>query len=291
MKCKYFMLLSVGLSILFFNGCSIIKSVGILSAQPVLRDLEESIFMEEDVSVVENGLPSLLLLVSGVANSASGNDYLKLLIAKLCVGYGILIEDEDKDNAIELYERGVDACVEILMENPSFRKSIESGETFEASLKLIHDEKYVPALLFGGLAWGLHILADLGNPMIMVETSKVKALIDRALFIDETYLHGIGYVVLGIYYCIVPSVFTGGTEEARGAFNRAIKLSNGGGLLISRYYFAKYYAVLIKDSKLFDIELGKIIETPSNVLPDIALFNAIAKKKSYYLMENKGKYF
>jgi len=56
-------------------------------------------------------------------------------------------------------------------------------------------------------------------------------------------------------------------------------------------FYARYYAALALDEALFDKAVEYVLKTPTNVLPEARLANAIAKQKAKWLKENKGRFF
>lgn len=291
MQRKYLVVVYIYIVSMLIVSCSTIKKTGINMTKPVFGDIEKSLFMEKDVSLIQEGLAGLILIVEGLDFSASGDKDLQLLIAKASLGYAILIEDENKTRAINLYNRGRDNCLNILMKDHHFKKAVKSGENFNSAVKGIKDKKLVPVLMYGGLCWGLSILASIGDPFAMVDIANAKAMVDQAMSIDDSFLCGLGYVFNGIYYCIVPSVFTGGPDVIKKNFRCAFELSENGKFLLTRYFYARFYATLMGDEKLFENQLQIVTETPIDSLPDLALFNAIAKHKADILLKTKEKYF
>ncbi|MFQ5445275.1 MAG: TRAP transporter TatT component family protein, partial [Nitrospinales bacterium] len=61
--------------------------------------------------------------------------------------------------------------------------------------------------------------------------------------------------------------------------------------LMSYFLQAKTYAVQIQDRELFEKLLKKVLETPSDVLPEQRLANEVAKMKAEKLLERADDLF
>jgi len=268
--------LFVGLFIIS-SGCSGVKKVAIKGVSPVLDDVNEAIFYENDLELVKNGLPSTIILVEGMVRASPKNYKMLVLAAKAFAGYAIVMEDEDPEHASMLYLKGKEYGLRALKRHRGFRNALENETPFEEAVKLINRKKYLPALIWTGLCWGLDIMLRIDDPMAVINATKVRAIMEQASAIDDSYFYGMAHVFFGSYYAILPSIFGGGPEVVQAEFDKAFKASEKK-FLLAKVFYARYYATLIMDEELFERELNEVLETPSDILPEMVFLNEIESK-------------
>lgn len=285
---KEFILLIGCLTIL--SGCSM-KRLTVNTMVPVLQDVDKSIFSETNYELVKSGLPGNLLMMQGMLRATPNNFHLLVLNAEGFCGYATgFVEDDDPEYATALYLKGRDYGLKALKNHRKFRKALEKGKPLWEAIKLIDDEDYLHALLWTGLCWGQQILLNITDPMVAVEATDVKAIMEQVMLIDDSYLYGMGHVFFGSYYASMPSIFIGGPERIEAEFKKAFEISEGK-FLLANVFYARYYATLMVDEVLFEQELKKVLEAPSDAIPEVALMNEIAKAKARRLLRDKKKYF
>ncbi len=278
-------------ALMALNGCaSMIKPMAVKSTILVSKDVNDAVFREDDLALVKAGLPGNILMVEGIVRGAP-NDYDILIIAAQAFsGYAIMVEDDDPEHATELYLKGREYALRALKQHRGFRKALENGTPFWKAVKKVNSKGYIDALLWTGVCWGQEINLNLDDPMTVVDAADVKAIMLQVKAIDDTYFHGMVHVFFGTYYAILPTIFSGGTKVVTAEFDRAFEISENK-FLLAKVYYARYYATLIKDEDLYDRELNEVLDAPSDILPEVALMNAIAKAKAKRLLQDKSKYF
>jgi hypothetical protein len=277
-----------------FSGCATMqntmKQITINTMVPVLDDVNDAIFRENDLDLVREGLPGNMLMVEGMARSSPDNYYILVMAARAFAGYGILLEDKDPEHASALYLKGRDYGMRALKQHSGFSYALEEGTPFHEAIKLVDDEGYIDALLWTGLCWGQQINLNLNDPMVVVSVTDVKAIMQQVMAIDDTYFYGMAHIFFGSYYATLPSIFGGGTEMSEAEFNKAFEISDGK-FLLAKLYYARFYAPLVVDEKLFERELNEVLEAPSDALPEVVLLNEIAKAKARIFLKNQKQYF
>ena len=280
--------------LIFFSGCATVeyqmKQITISTMIPVLNDVNDAIFREDDLKLVKEGLPGNMLMVEGMVRSSPDNYDILVMAARAFSGYGFLVEDEDPEHANALYLKGRDYGIRALKQHSGFYYALEEGQPFHKAIKLVDDEGYIDALLWTGLCWGNQINLNLNDPMVVVSVTDVKAIMEQVMAIDDTYFYGMTHIFFGSYYATLPSIFGGGTEVAEAEFQRAFEISDGK-FLLAKVFHARYYAPLIVDEALFERELNEVLEAPSDALPEVLLLNEIAKAKARIFLANKSQYF
>ena len=112
--------------------------------------------------------------------------------------------------SLELRHSGIDAG---LREDPASALSVTGAEDVEV-------------LFYLSAAWGLAISNALDQPDLVGDLPVVRALLDRALELDEDYGRGSIHAAL-ITLESLPAQLGGSPERAREHFERAVELSDG----------------------------------------------------------------
>ena len=128
--------------------------------------------------------------------------------------------------------------------------------------------------------FGLNAVADL---------SKVTALFEHCLAIDERYDGGGAHIYLGVINSLLPAAAGGKPEVARAHFERAIEISAGHNLMVS-VLMAKYYARNVFDQELHDSLLTSVISANADY-PGYVLNNSLAKREAEQLLAESGNFF
>lgn len=283
-------ILMVVVLLLTISACGPVKNTAIKAVAPVLGNVNQAIFHQSDVQLVRDGLPANILLVEGLIRTAPNNYDMLVMATTAFTGLALIVENDEPERATALYDKAKDYGIRALRRHKGFRKSMDDGKPFHESIKLVNDKKYLDALLWTGLAWGLNIMLNIDDPMALVSATDVKAIMGQVLKIDHTYFYGMAHVFFGSYYAILPSIFGGGPDVVQGEFDKAFEISDNK-FLLARVFYARYYATLLLDEELFENTLNEVIDSDVTALPEIAFLNALAKEKAKRLLEDKDKYF
>ena len=124
----------------------------------------------------------------------------------------------------------------------------------------------------------------------LADIAKVESLVKRLLDLDETYYYGSPHLAMGILKTLLPKALGGRPEEAKVHFEKAIELSEGK-FLPAQVTFAQRYARLTFDRDLHDRLLKQVMETPVDIVPELTLINAMAKKQAAALLADADDYF
>ncbi|MFQ6618966.1 MAG: TRAP transporter TatT component family protein, partial [Fidelibacterota bacterium] len=155
---------------------------------------------------------------------------------------------------------------------------------------LKYTEKDVPALFWTANAWAGWINLSLDSPFALADLPKVEIIMRRVLDLGEDYFYGGVHIFYGVYYGGRPVLTGGDPERAKEHFERNLEISRGK-FLMTYVYYARYYAVPVQDRVLFQELLGKVIESPVNILPEQALINGVARLRAQEMLKNIDKYF
>jgi len=124
----------------------------------------------------------------------------------------------------------------------------------------------------------------------MADLPRVVLLMERVIALEETHDYGGAHLFMGIYKSAVPPVYGGKPEEARWHFERAIEIGRGD-FLMAYVYYADHYARKMLKRDLFIDLLTKVIESPVDRIPELALINTIARTRAEEMLNHGEDYF
>ncbi|KQC11732.1 MAG: hypothetical protein APR62_09140 [Smithella sp. SDB] len=278
-----------------FSGCTatrrMVQKSAVNMIDTSLDDLVEKLLDSKNYGEIKNGLPGALLVVTGVTELSPNNYKLLTRTCMLYTAYGLFVEDENPDYAVEIYDIAIDYGLRALKLDKEFRKKFEQGLDYAECAKHMKKE-YVDALAWTSTAYGLQVLLTLANAAAVMDVPRISGLAMKAIELDETYFYGISHIVMGIVNGILPEYarLTGGVESSRKDFDAADRIS-GDRFMMAKYFRAKYYCPLAKDQVMFNESLNQAIETDPAILPGGYILNELARVKSKFLLDRAVIYF
>jgi len=199
-------------------------------------------------------------------------------------------EETDPDYASLLYQRGLNHAYAALKLNKKIPSDLQVPyDTFEAALPELREED-VPAAVWTAINWAQYISLHLDSTEILRDIPKVTALLERAVELDPVYFEGMPYVTIGSLHAFKPPIMGGDPEAAAASFEKAFAIS-GDSFLLSKYFYARFYAYRIQDVELFRQTLEGVIAGSLPAADPYQLLNLIAKEKSSNLLEETDELF
>ena len=271
-----FVLLSVS------AGC---VKLALRTSPSLIPNLTEAIFEECDADLARQSLPADLKLMEGLLKNDPEN---RQLLTALCMGFTgyamLFVEDESPERASRLYARArsyglrsLGRKADLIGTEGSKKKSIRQD------LKAMgHND--VQSLFWVTISWNAWINLNLDRPSALVQIPVARACLERLLELAPDYLYGTPYIIMGTVLSAMPRQLGGDSARARSYFEKAVQLS-GGRFFLSRYYFARYYAVREQDKELFLKLIQDLGSEPSDPLKDVCLINTVIKQKAVRLKE------
>lgn len=274
-------------------GCSL-KGIAASTTAGIMKDALPIIQRHKDIKLIGDAIPSNILLMEALLNYQPDNKDLLIALAQSYCFYGFgFVEDTDPERAKMLYLRGYKYAKKALLQNDDFKETLENGwdsiEAFEKALKTLELDD-VPSAFWAGTCLGYWLNLSRRDPKALFEIPKVKGFMERVLELDDKYFFGGAHLFMGTYYSMVPSIMGGGAEKAKKEFDTVIEMTEGK-FLLAKVIYAQFYLTLIKDEESFEKILNEVLRTPSDVLPDAALANEIAKEKARRLLEKLEELF
>lgn len=220
------------------SGCSL-KTMAVNTVANTLSESGDTFSRDDDPQLVRDAVPFALKTYESLLESVPKHQGLLLATCSGFTQYAYafiqtdaeLIEPTDyeaamqmKQRALKLYLRGRDYCSRLL-------ELRQAGVV--AKLQIDPDNALgwasradVPALYWTGAAWGAAISIGLDRPDLVADVPAVKALMQRALALQEDYSSGAIHAVM-ISLEALPEAMGGSTVRARQHFDRAVALSGG----------------------------------------------------------------
>jgi len=279
-------LLGILLTISVLTGCASLVS----SATSGMADnISLAISNQDDPATVRDGAPAYLIMIDGLIEGDPQNQNLLLAGARLYGSYtSAFIEDEPR--AQRLASKSLSYARRALcIEDVEVCNAIDSKlDQFEASLAGTGKSE-LKALYSFAAAWASWIQVNATDWNAVADLSKVTALFERCLVIDERYDGGGAHVYLGVIKSLLPAALGGKPELARAHFERAIEISEGRNLMIS-VLMAKNYARNVFDQELHDVLLTSVEAAPADY-PGYTLINTLAKLEAEQLLAESEDFF
>lgn len=283
-------LLTVCLCALLLNACSMGQIVA-RSSVSIMDSGAAAMNQETDLELAKAAVPANLKLIEGMIQEVPANRDLRIHAAQGFYGYAYgFVEDENTERASSLYQRGLKHALAAL-ETVGLTGNIQSMRTDTLQQNLSHlDRSAVPALFWAASNWAKLIDLNRDNPARIAELSKVAALMQRVIELDETYYYGGPQLFFGVWYGGRPPMLGGDFTLSEMHFKKARDVTQGK-LLIVDLLYAQYLLVQQADRKTFHDKLTAIINAPSDIYPEMALANAIAQRKARLLLTKEEELF
>jgi len=273
------------------SGCGLYRHMAIRAVEPVLENIQKSIYRQSDLQLAKDGLPAFLLLIDGLIESSPNDPNLLMAGARAYSAYAMaFVEDEDTERATRLYAKAKDYAIRLLCRNERFAKVYDKPlDEFAPALSTFR-KKDVPTLFWAASCWASWVNSNIDSVEAMADLPKIEALIRRVAELDDTYYYGGPHLFLGIYYAARTKQIGGDPVKAKNHFDRALQLA-GDRFLLTRVYFAKYYARQILDRDLYVKTLKEVLNANTDADPDLTLINTVAKQRARKLLDMADEYF
>jgi tetratricopeptide (TPR) repeat protein len=270
------------------QGCS---TLSVRLATPMVQSQYVSINEETDPVLAEQAIPASLKMLEGLLRDDPENEtLLKNLSEGFCSYAFSFVEDTDPDRASNLYLRGRGYAERLLVaDGVPEHLTGQNPEQFKNTLSML-DADHLPGLYWMGQCWAGWLMLNLDDLQALVAISKVEAILQRVLALDESYHYAGPHLLLGAFYGGRSKLLGGNPDKARNHFEKSLELTRNQ-FLMARVLYAKTYAVQMQDLTLFKKLLGEVMDAPTDILPEQQLANAVAKQKAQKLLESADDLF
>jgi predicted anti-sigma-YlaC factor YlaD len=220
------------------SGCSL-KTMAVKAVANTLSESGDTFSRDDDPQLVKDAVPFALKTYESLLETVPNHEGLLLATCSGFTQYSYAfvhleaeqIEPTDyeaatemKQRALKLYLRGRDYCTRLL--ELRSRGVVAKLQIDPANALRWASRDDVPLLYWAGAAWGGAISLGLDRPDLVADFPAVKALMERALALQEDYNNGAIHAVM-ISLEALPETMGGSTARARRHFDRAVELSGG----------------------------------------------------------------
>lgn len=284
-------LLSFGLS-----GCTATRHTIQRAAIPMIDtsvdDLVDKLLRTKNGQFIKEGLPGALLVVTGLTELAPTNYRLLATTSMLYAAYGLFVEDDNPDYAISLYKVGTEYGMRAMkVNNSKFRKALEEGVLVPDAAKYLTKDD-LKALTWYGVNLSKRCTLQLATPDEILDIQDAIATAKRSVELDPKYSWGVNWVILGIFYAVVPAMggLGSGPDASRQAFANGNKVEQGE-LGVIDVMVARYLCPLVKDRDWYDELNNRIMEMdPCKLGGGLCVMNELAKMKAKHNIDHKVKW-
>lgn len=282
-------------------ACSI-KRMAINSLADTLAASGDVFAADNDPELIRDAVPFSLKTVESLLVSVPNHPGLLLSACSGFTQYGYAfvqldaeaIEAKDyqasvagKERALKMYVRARDYCMRGMeLRQKGVRAQLEREPATALAWAKPSD---VPLLYWTGASWGSAISLGVDKPEVTIDLPAVRALMERALQLDETYSRGAIHEAL-ISLDALPEAIGGSPARARQHFARAIALTKG--LSAGPYVtLATGVSVPAQNKAEFEELLGKALAIDPDREPPLRLANILAQRRARYLLSKVGELF
>ena len=171
-----------------------------LLVNPLLDPLALSLQKQTDLELLQDGAPSLLLLLDGLIASDPDNEQLLMTATKAYGAYAtVLYEDDQVERAVNMSIKARKYGINLLKQLPGL-KNIDNDtlDVIDQSLDKFSPGK-VGYLFWGTYGWAIWIQYQDGAPAAMADLPIVEKIMLRVVELDESYYYGGAHIFLGSY--------------------------------------------------------------------------------------------
>jgi hypothetical protein len=261
-----------------------------LIVNPLLDPLTLSLQKQTDLQLLQDGAPSLLLLLDGLIAKDPHNERLLMTATRAYGAYATtLYEDGKTERAVNMSIKARDYGINLINRLSGLERI--NGQTLadiERALAGVSPGQ-VGYLFWGAYGWAIWIQYQEGAPAAMADLPIVERIMLRVVELDESYYYGGAHIFLGSYYGSRPQIYGGKPEASRKHFERALEI-NKRLFLLTQVAYAQTYARMMFDRELYLQLLTEVIAEPL-LDSDMASSNKLAKVMAEKLINQVDEFF
>lgn len=252
-------------------------------------NLPYGILNNDDLALVEAGLPTYLLINDGLIENWPQRVSLLTTGAGLYSAYaGLFVSDPER--ASRMSEKALAyalraTCAQHRRYCDVREQSLRELETVLASAR----GRDVGVLYTLGTVWAGYVDVHSNDWNAVGELAKVRSIIEAAITLDETYQFGQAHMYLGVLDSILPEALGGNPDQAREHFERAIALSQGKNLMASVLLAERYHRMMF-DRAAHDQVLKDVLAADPN-MHGLTLQNTFAQDQAKVLLDSADDFF
>jgi predicted anti-sigma-YlaC factor YlaD len=290
---------ALAVSLTLVSGCSL-KTMAVKTVADTLAETGDVFSRDNDPELIKDAIPFALKLYESLLDSIPRHAPLLVATCSAFTQYAYLLQADAEEvrgsdltaataldeRAVNLNLRGRDYCLRAL--NQRF-PGVEDRLLGEGTAALARAEvRDVPLLYWTAASWGSAIALAPDRPDLLIGFSSVRALIDRALALDEDWNRGAIHEML----ITIESLETlgGSADKARQHFARAVELT--GGTAPGPYVaLAAGVSRNAQDRGEFDKLLAQAIAIDPEAEPSTRLITLVSQRRARWLVANADSMF
>lgn len=297
------------------TACDLGK-VTVNTTSKVLWRAQPALEQESDYELAAQAIPGTLKTIEGFWYVDKSNPRLLTLLAKGYCQYGTgFVEDEweiaslDKrlDRADQLSQRATKMFVRctnyaLRLLGSKWQHSNDPAKgifaDFETVRKLVasvgKDKR--DALMWAAIGLASTINQNKDNVAVVTQLPTAKMMLERVVKLDDEhdYKHktrrALAHIALGMLYTAQAPALGGDPERGAKHFKRAMEITENK-YLLAKVLYARRYAVMMQDRKLFRDTLINVLQTPPSIWPDERLANEIAHRRARRYLQYEKQWF
>ena len=294
---------AVILAIVVSSGCSV-KSMAVNALSETLSEGAAIYASDEDPQLVREALPFNLKTLETLLESSPDHPGLLLNACSTFTSYAALFIQPDAEvaewkdfdyataetaerRALNMYVRARDYCLRrVEVKYVGLSETLRLDPERAVATFRVDD---VETIYWLAGSWGFAISLGLDNPELAADLPVVRALLGRALALDEDYNRGALHSA-SIALESVPELLGGSSSRARVHFERAVELSDG--LDASPYLaLATGVSLVAQDRAEFESLLGSALAVDPETDISLRLVNLVNQKRARLLLDHVDELF
>ena len=268
------------------TGCA---SVASNAAAGLADNLSTSILNQEDPELVREGIPTFLLLLDSMVESAPEDPRTLGTAALLYAAYGTtFISDPARARVLTARARDYGTAALCADEREACELNGLPFDEYERIILAIEPgaSGSLYSYCVGSLAF---IRANSDDWNALADLPKIEVALTHLLTLDPGDDASSINMYLGILNSLRPPALGGDPERGRQFFETSIELSGGKDLGVKVEY-ARGYARLVYDRELHDRLLNEVLSSEVKQ-PGLTLINSLAQEQARELLASADEYF
>ena len=272
------------------SACSMGQLV-VRGSQTILDSGSEAMNRETDLQLAGAAIPANLKLVEGMLIEDPNNRTLLLFAAEGFYGYSYgFVELDDTERAAALYRRCQDYALRALALDGIHIEPASASEAALQAATATAGKGSVPALFWAASCLAKEIDLNRDKVASIAGLSGAAVLMQRVMELDDEFYHGGPYLFFGVYYGGRAPMLGGDFARAEENFRRAAEI-NHNKLLMVDLLRAEYLDRQQLNRTAFHERLLSILSAPDGLYPEMALVNAISKRRAARLLTLEDEWF
>jgi predicted anti-sigma-YlaC factor YlaD len=283
-------------------GCSV-RQLAVRSLAGALAGSGDVFAGDEDPELVGQALPFALKTMEALLAEDPENDRLLLATSRGFTQYAyafvLLPAERLPDAEYERAEEQRARAVALFLRARGYALRALANRHPGIGERLLADPEGAVAALaredlelayWTGASWGAAISAGKDRPELLADLPAVRALLSRALALDEAWADGAVHEAFIALEAATPAALGGSPDSARAHFARAVELSRGRSAT-PYVSLAESVAVAAQDREEFTSLLEQALAVDLAAAPSLRLANTLAQRRARWLLSRADDLF